>query len=165
MDQQRLSGEALYAFLDSQHKLLATAAAVFRDDAERFLLLKTWYRDSLVLPGGLLEPGDSPRRAAAREVREEIGLDVPIGRLLVVDYRSPSVDAPACLHFIFDGGRLGPQQRESIVLQPDEIVEARWVSSAEMGKLVSPGSSARRVLQAVAALADGSTRYVEDGRP
>ncbi|WP_208865223.1 NUDIX domain-containing protein [Amycolatopsis rubida] len=38
-------------------------------------------------PGGLVEDGESPLAACRREVGEELGIDVPVGRLLVVDWR------------------------------------------------------------------------------
>ena len=57
--------------------VIAASAAVFR--AGRVLIArraKPPYRWSL--PGGALEPGETPAQAAAREVREETGIEAEI---------------------------------------------------------------------------------------
>ncbi|HEU0130210.1 MAG TPA: NUDIX domain-containing protein [Mycobacteriales bacterium] len=61
------------------------AGAVVRDDAGRLLLVRRAHepaRGLWSIPGGRIEPGETPERAAAREVREETGLDVEVGALL-----------------------------------------------------------------------------------
>ncbi|HBQ12430.1 MAG TPA: NUDIX hydrolase [Myxococcales bacterium] len=42
----------------------------------KVLLVKSSYRRQYTLPGGYVRPGEAPRDAAARELREEVGLDV-----------------------------------------------------------------------------------------
>ena len=56
-----------------------TSAAVFRDD--RVLLIqraKGGFKGLWSLPGGHIEPGESAKAAAVREVREETGVDADI---------------------------------------------------------------------------------------
>jgi 8-oxo-dGTP pyrophosphatase MutT (NUDIX family) len=46
----------------------------------RILLVETSYRRTRSLPGGYIRRGESPKAAAARELREEIGMDLPLER-------------------------------------------------------------------------------------
>ena len=65
------------------------AYAVITDDAGR-ILLAHWNeggRSGWTLPGGGLDPGEDPERAAVREVFEETGYDAAIGALIGVDSR------------------------------------------------------------------------------
>jgi predicted NUDIX family NTP pyrophosphohydrolase len=49
------------------------AGVLFLDENEHILLVVPSYKDYLDIPGGYVEPGESPRNAARREVREELG--------------------------------------------------------------------------------------------
>jgi 8-oxo-dGTP pyrophosphatase MutT (NUDIX family) len=69
--------------------------------------VKPTYKAGWDLPGGYFEPGESPRQAAHREVREELGIDAEIGRLLVVDW-APHPNEGDKLLFILEGGDQHP---------------------------------------------------------
>ncbi|MFI9553477.1 NUDIX domain-containing protein [Nonomuraea endophytica] len=47
----------------------------------RVLLVQPGYKEHLDIPRGYLEPGETPYAACVREVREELAIEPPIGRL------------------------------------------------------------------------------------
>ena len=72
-------------------------AALWHDG--RILLVKNSYRRQLSLPGGYVRPGEDPRRAASREVHEEIRIHVPPERFDIAyhgtrpfEFRSDTLD-------------------------------------------------------------------------
>ncbi|HET7529641.1 MAG TPA: NUDIX domain-containing protein [Mycobacteriales bacterium] len=68
-----------------KRKPVECAGAVVRDEAGRLLLVRRGRPPGLgswSLPGGRVEPGETPDQAAAREVLEETGLVVEVGELL-----------------------------------------------------------------------------------
>lgn len=68
----------------SQPPTLA-AAVVLLDDQSRALLIRQNYGAGLWgIPGGAVEPGESPQEAAVREAREETGLEVELEYLVGV---------------------------------------------------------------------------------
>ncbi|MFT7647588.1 MAG: 8-oxo-dGTP diphosphatase [Candidatus Poriferisodalaceae bacterium] len=61
------------------------AGALFQDGDGRVLLVEPVHKPEWEIPGGIGWPYESPGRACVREVREELDLRIPIGRLLVAD--------------------------------------------------------------------------------
>ncbi len=141
--------------------VIAAAAAVIGDGRDRVLLVKPNYRDHWALPGGVCERGESPHAACAREVAEELGLDLEIGRLLAVDWSAAEPaygpDARPVVRFIFDGGAL--PDGASVVLQADELDDWRFAPVHRLADYL-PAHILARTVAAVRALRSGSACYV-----
>jgi len=139
------------------------AHVLIRDGAGRVLLCETQFKSDWELPGGIVEPGESPRLGAIREVREELGVDLPVGRLMVVDWMPPYLGWEDAIEMIFDGGTVTGADLAGYVLQPSEIRRVELVSVADAARLVTP--IAHRRLSLAAALEAGQMAYLEDGAP
>jgi 8-oxo-dGTP diphosphatase len=140
----------------------ASAGALLRDGDGRILVLKPTYKAGWTVPGGQIEEdGESPWEGCRREVAEETGLQVESGRLACVDFLRPRPGRPGGIRFLFDCGVVDDAHRDGLVLQADEIGDARWVGADEAGRLLS-GPVGRRVAHALSAT---GTVYLESGRP
>jgi 8-oxo-dGTP pyrophosphatase MutT (NUDIX family) len=137
------------------------AGALFRDGDDRVLLVQPTYKDGWDIPGGYVEPGESPRAACIREVREELSLTVEVGPLLIVDW-APADNEGDKILFVFDGGTPDTPTLDSIVLAADELAAWRFVPLADLDRHV-PARLCRRLTTAIAALRSGGPNYAEHG--
>lgn len=137
------------------------AAALIQNDAGQLLIVKPNYRDGWLLPGGMVEFGESPRRACQREIKEEVRLELSVGRLLCVDYETKDRRGAESLKFIFDGGVITQTQTAAIVLQEDELSAYMFTPFADALENLNEFSS-RRVEQAFTAQRNGETLYLEN---
>ena len=135
------------------------AGVLFRDREGRVLLVKPSYKDGWEIPGGYVEHGESPLAAAVREVREELGADLEVTDLLVLDWAPHPAEGDKLL-VIFRGGTLQPSDVDQLRLDPNELTDARFFDVSELPRLM-PDRLARRVAEA--AQHDAGT-YLEHGR-
>ncbi|WP_341730093.1 NUDIX hydrolase [Brooklawnia sp.] len=140
------------------HRLIGHV--LFRDQAGRILLVETTYKDDWELPGGVVEPNETPRAGAEREVLEELGIGVRLAQPLVVDWMPPYLGWDDAVEFIFDGGVLDQATIDQMELPETEIRAFRWVFEDEMDDHIFSLSS-RRLHRL---LAGPTTIYTEDGR-
>lgn len=106
-DNGERSAPFLYDAIDRRAFDASVMVAHHEENGRVFVWLRTCLRPPLALrdtpvtpvlwevPAGLVEPGESPRAAAARELAEELGFDVPESAL--VDLGPPSHPAPAMI--------------------------------------------------------------------
>lgn len=138
----------------------ATAALYF-DGPESVLLVNPTYKDGWDLPGGYLMPGETPTSALKRELSEELGTGLPIGRLLVVDWAPNDREGDKIL-WIFNGGELTDDDHAAIRVDGVEISEYAYHHRGTLDALLIP-RLAKRVHAAIDARARGETYYLEHG--
>ena len=139
--------------------MYGTAAALITSPSGDVLLVKPNYRDYWTLPGGILEDGEPPHAGCAREVREELGLSVPLGPLLVVAWIAPDgLRRKPLIAFVFDGGVLA--DASGIVLQESELDEYRFVAPTAVAEHL-PAHMAARVASALRARGGNGAVYVQ----
>jgi ADP-ribose pyrophosphatase YjhB (NUDIX family) len=120
------------------HIVCVTGAV--RDPAGRILLVRNdrgWE-----MPGGQVEVGEAPREALRREVKEEAGCDIEVGRLFGV-YSNVTL---GLLILAFECSFVGGRVRAGM-----ECTDAGWYEADEAAKLAGAGPAADRIRDSVAA--------------
>jgi 8-oxo-dGTP pyrophosphatase MutT (NUDIX family) len=140
------------------------ADCLFTDQAGRLLVLEPPYKPTWDIPGGVVERDESPRLAAQREVREELGLTVEPGDLLAVDWQSRAGEFTEMVALLFDGGVLAPADIDRIVIEPAEVTSFRFVTLDEAERLVDAEMFAR-VAAGLKTRGSAAAAYLEDGFP
>lgn len=111
------------------------ANVVVTDDQGRLLLVRHSYRAHWGLPGGLIERGEEPAVAAAREVREEVGIEVELlgDPVVTINTGFQQID------FIY---RARPAPGSVAVPTSAEILEVGWFADDARPMLQSEAAAA-----------------------
>lgn len=108
--------------------VVAAAWVLVRD--RRVLVVRAYDSDAFYLPGGKPEPGESFAEAAAREVREEVGMVVdPAALTAFADFIAPAHNRPPGTQvrlICFSGGDPGGDPKPA-----SEIAELAWFAQSD----------------------------------
>lgn len=125
---------------ESRPYVVNVDVAVARDDEYLFIVrgdAEDHAAGELAFPGGTLEadPGaeNALERAARREVREEVGLDV--GAVEYVTSATFDASGVDCLNVVCRAEYRGGEARRAA---PDEVADVRWLTPDEARESAAP---------------------------
>lgn len=153
-------------YIKNLPKKRMASGVIFFNGAGEILIVKPSYKDHWSVPGGVIDKDESPRDAALREVKEEIGLEPKSMQFLCLDYISQdkiNMNKDENIQFIFYGGILTLKDIENIKVPNDEISEYKFVSKDESLEMVGRKLS-NRLKPSFEAIEKGASVYLEGGK-
>lgn len=119
------------SWIDTLEKRMSSAGIALYDDQGRVLVVKAHYKKYWSFPGGVVDAGETPRRAAQRETKEEV--DIAVGddglRFRMIVNRVSAI--AQTYQFIFDK-QIDGSVFDSIKLDGDEIEGYALVSREDI---------------------------------
>ena len=107
-------------------KHIEVVAGIIKDGDKIFATQRGYgeFKDGWEFPGGKMEPGETPQQALARELKEELAIDVNVGDFLcTVDYDYPTFHLTMhCFYCSVIGGELTLLEHEA----------AKWLKTIEL---------------------------------
>ncbi|MGL5819728.1 MAG: NUDIX domain-containing protein [Phycicoccus sp.] len=142
-------------------KKRSIAQGLLRNPVGEVLFCELRYKPEWDLPGGVVDPGESPATCVEREVEEELGIRVRAERLLAVNWLAPWRGWDDAHLFVFDLGLFEGELDPARFLRR-EIAGAHWVSPTGADRHVAPYTA--RMLGSIES-GSVATQYLEDGVP
>ena len=132
-------------------KTVEVVAGLIREGGKIFATQRGYgdYRHFWEFPGGKMEPGETRQQALARELKEELAIDVEVGDFLcTVEHDYPTFHLTMHCFFCTIAGGKAPE------LQEHEA--ARWLRHDELGS-VNWLPADVKVIEALAVFSDSAT--------
>ncbi len=122
---------------------------LLRNEDGEVLLCELTYKSEWDLPGGVVDPMESPAACVVREISEELGVSLGIERLLAVNWLPPWRGWDDAVLFLYDLGMVPRSFTDDLTLLPREIKDVHWVAPEVIGEHVAPYAArmVRRVLE------------------
>lgn len=129
-------------------KHIEVVAGIIKDGDKIFATQRGYgeFKDGWEFPGGKMEPGETPQQALARELKEELAVDVNVGEFLcTVDYDYPTFHLTMhCFFCSLVSGKLTLLEHEAAKwLKMSELHTVNWLpADVEVVKALKDAASA-----------------------
>jgi 8-oxo-dGTP diphosphatase len=111
---------------------IAQKAIIVKEN--KVLLLRDPRMDEVIweIPGGRMNIEEEPRVAVAREIREELGIEIEVGPVLHMEQFIQGNEGKRAFVIVYEC-RMKDQMAQ-ITMSPEEVSEIAWVSAEELPK-------------------------------
>ena len=124
-----------FSVIDSPHWVNVVAIT----DSDEIVLVRQYRHgtreQTLEIPGGLIEPDESPERAGRRELREETGYEAAQWLEIGVVEPNPAIQTNRCYTFLATGAR----RVGELELDPGEVIAVELRPLATIDAMVQSG--------------------------
>lgn len=141
-------------WLKSLDRRASSASMVLKNKDGAVLIVKANYKSYWTFPGGVVDPGETPKEAAIRETWEEVGIEVHpelVEFVAVVNRRSSVAQT---YQFIFTAP-MPDGMVDRVTLQASEIDTHAFVTKEQVYQ------AERRYGKIITSWADGTSGYIE----
>lgn len=114
------------------------AQGLLRNEDGEVLLCELAYKGEWDLPGGVVDPRESPAACVVREISEELGVAVGVDGLSAVNWLPPWRGWDDAVLFLFDLGTVERSFADDLTLLRREIRAVHWVAPDDLGDRVAP---------------------------
>jgi RimJ/RimL family protein N-acetyltransferase/ADP-ribose pyrophosphatase YjhB (NUDIX family) len=135
------------------------AQGLILNSAGEILLCELTYKQEWDLPGGVVDPHESPAQAVVREIGEEMQVEVSPLSLVAVNWLPPWRGWDDATLFVFDLG-VDDDVIARARLEPRELLALHWCTLDQVERRAAPYVT--RMLRRLAQQREG-TAYLEDG--
>lgn len=151
---KKRSYDSFIAWSKLLERRVSSAAMILEDSEGRTLIVKANYKTYWTFPGGIVDQNETPKEAAIRETREEVGIKVDPKDVSFVAVVNRKSEVAQTYQFIFKA-QLTARMQEELALQCSELEEYALITKADTK------NKARVYGKVIDHWANGASGYVE----